>query len=86
MAGSLWQWIFSRIPAPKHPCTLELDSSVFTRYGKQQSARKGYNPKKPARPSHRPIFAFIAELKLIANLCLRCGNTADMTGAQEFLK
>ena len=39
--------------------TLHLDSSVITRYGHQQGAKKGYNPKKPVRPSHHPLMAFL---------------------------
>jgi len=74
------------LPDQIQDCTLDLDSSVFTRYGRQEGARKGYNPKKPGRPSHRPIFAFISELKLVANLWLRSGNTADVSGGEEFLR
>ena len=85
MAEGLWEWTLQKISARGQHYTLDLDSSVFTRYGKQQGAKKGYNPKKPGRPSHRPIFAFIAELKIVANLWLRSGNTADLTGAGQFL-
>jgi|GEM_PF-2418109 len=31
--------------------TLDLDSSVFERYGGQEGSKKGYNPRKPGRPS-----------------------------------
>ena len=37
--------------------TLILDSTVRERYGRQQGARKGYNPRKPGRPSHHPLKA-----------------------------
>lgn len=36
---------------------LVLDSSVCERYGAQEGARKGYNPKKPGRPCHHPLKA-----------------------------
>ncbi|RRD68773.1 IS1380 family transposase, partial [Tannerella forsythia] len=32
--------------------TLDIDSSVITRYGEQDGATKGYNPKKKGRKSH----------------------------------
>lgn len=32
--------------------TLILDSTVYERYGKQEGARKEYNPRKPGRASH----------------------------------
>ena len=38
---------------------LVLDSTVVARYGqKQAGAERGYNPKKPGRPSHHPLLAF----------------------------
>jgi hypothetical protein len=39
--------------------TLGLDSHVLVRYGEQEGAAKGYNPKKPGRPSHHPLLAFV---------------------------
>jgi|GEM_PF-4529853 len=55
-------------------------------YGEQEGAKKGYNPRKPGYPSHRPIFAFLAELKIVVNPWLRPGNVADLTGLDQFLK
>lgn len=86
MSQGLGQWLFNRVKEKKGGYTLDLDSSVFTRYGEQQGAKKGYNPKKPGRLSHHPIFAVIAEKKIIANLWLRSGNTASISGAREFLE
>ncbi len=39
--------------------TLDLDSTVMTRYGEQEGAAKGYNPTKPGRKSHHPLMAFL---------------------------
>jgi len=64
--------------------TLDLDSSVFERYGKQEGAVLGYNPKKHRRPSHHPLIATLAENHVIAHSWLRSGNTASITGAVEF--
>jgi hypothetical protein len=44
--------------------TLDLDSSVMTRYGEQEGAKAGYNPKKPGRASHHPLIAFMAEMRM----------------------
>lgn len=86
MAHRFGQWTLDHLPKITRSYTLDLDSSVVTRYGRQQGAKKGYNPKKPGRPSHRPVFAFLAEAKILANLWLRSGNTSDVSGAVEFLK
>jgi len=62
---------------------LNLDSSVITRYGKQEGAHKGYNPKKKGRPSHHPLLAFIGQGYVI-NLWNRPGDTWGANGAVEF--
>ncbi len=42
--GRLFAWLFSNL---KIDClTLDLDSTVMTRYGKQEGAARGYNPAK----------------------------------------
>jgi uncharacterized membrane protein len=84
MTQSLWEWTLKHMPASQKAFTLDMDSSVFTRYGKQEGAKKGYNPRKPGRPSHRPIFAILAEVKIIVNLWLRSGNTSDVSGVNHF--
>ncbi len=53
--------------------TLDIDSSVITRYGEQEGAKKGYNPKKKGRNSHHPIIAFVNDVKMVANFWLRSG-------------
>lgn len=66
--------------------TLDVDSSVWTRYGDQQGAKKGYNPKKRGRNSHHPLMAFISEMKMVANFWLRPGNTSSSNNVLAFLK
>lgn len=78
-------WILG-IMTPAGSYTLDLDSSVFERYGKQEGAVLGYNPKKHRRPSHHPLFATLAENGAIINAWLRSGDTASVTGSTEFLK
>jgi len=54
--------------------TLMLDSTVCERYGVQEGARKGYNPKKPGRPSHHPLKAGLGS-GYVVNLWNRRGDT-----------
>lgn len=41
----------------------------------QQGPKLGYNPHKPGRASHNPIIAFVSDVKMVANLWLKSGNT-----------
>jgi len=67
--------------------TLDLDSTVFCRYGeKQQGSLKGYNPKKPGRPSHHPLVAFLSEARRVLWAVLRSGNSRSANGCVEFLR
>lgn len=67
--------------------TLVLDSTVAVRYGaKQAGAEKGYNPKKPGRPSHHPLVATIAETGDLVGVRWRPGSAAAATGATEWLE
>jgi len=66
--------------------TLVLDSTVLLRYGTQQAgAEIGYNPKKPGRPSHHPIVAFLVETGDLIGLRWRPGSAWTAEGAQEWL-
>lgn len=69
----------------KPSITLDMDSSVMTRYGRQEEARIGYNPTKPGRPSHHPLIAFIPELRMVANAWLRPGDTNNSHNFKAFL-
>lgn len=66
--------------------TLDIDSTVITRYGNQQGAKKGYNPKKRGRKSHHPIIAFVNDVRMVANFWLRSGDTAASTNFLGFLE
>ena len=65
--------------------TLNLDSSVLIRYGNQQGAKRGYNPKKRGRPSHHPLLAFIGAGYVI-NVWNRSGDTGTGQGAVSFFR
>jgi len=66
--------------------TIDLDSTVITRYGNQEGAKVGYNPKKPGRPSHHPLIAFIDQTKMVANAWLRSGNSVSISNYKAFLE
>jgi hypothetical protein len=66
--------------------TLDLDSTVLTRYGQQQGAARGYNPTKRGRASHHPLMAFVPEARMVANVWLRPGNAGTAHNAIAFLQ
>ncbi len=53
----LAEWQMQRLPQRVEGYTLDLDSTVFERYGKQEGSLKGHNPRKHGRPSHHPLLA-----------------------------
>ncbi len=79
-----FSWFFENVIL--NYITLDIDSSVMTRYGEQEGAKKGYNPKKKGRASHHPLIAFIADVKLVANMWLRSGNTSSANNFLSFLE
>ena len=46
---------------------------------------KGYNPKRPGRPSHHPLVGFLAEARRLLWATLRSGNSGSANGCVEFL-
>ena len=77
------RWFFEQIPVRSF--TLDLDSTVMTRYGTQEGSVVGYNPQKRGRRSHHPIIAFIADLRMVAHSWLRPGNASSANGVKTFL-
>lgn len=65
--------------------TLDLDSTVFCRYGAQGGSLKGHNPIKHGRPSHHPLVAWLSERRRLLWATLRAGHAGTANGAQEFL-
>jgi len=60
----LYKWFFS-LPYFNN-FTLDLDSTVISRYGQQEGAKRGYNPHKPGHNPHHPILAFVADCRMVA--------------------
>ena len=80
----LYRWFFTQIRFDTY--TLDLDSTVMTRYGEQEGAARGYNPQKPGRKSHHPLVAFIAECRMVVNFWLRPGNTYTTNNFLSFFE
>ena len=80
---ALWRWFFALIPPS--PRMLDLDSTTFQRYGRQQGAVRGYNQRRNGR-GHRPLVAFVSKPVLVLHGWLRCGHASDPRDAVQFLR
>lgn len=82
---SSYRWLFDKLRLD--PITLDVDSTVLTRWGGQiEGGAKGYNPKHKGRASHHPLMAFVADWRLVANFWLRPGNTASSNNIASFIE
>lgn len=82
---SSYRWLFDKLHL--NPITLDVDSTVMTRWGGQiEGASKGYNPKHHGRASHHPLLAFVSDWRLVANLWLRPGASHTANNALAFLE
>lgn len=82
--GSLYRWFFNNLKFDNF--TLDIDSSVLTRYGEQDGAKKGYNKHKPGRKSQHPIIAFVSDIEMVANFWLRSGDAHTANNFKAFLE
>ena len=82
----LAEWPMQRLPQRPEGDTLDLDSTVLERYGKQEGSLKGHNPRKHGRPSHHPLLAVLSEAHFLLHGWLRSGNCGTSRGVEEFLK
>lgn len=74
---------WTRVP---QAVTLILDSTVAVRYGRKQAgAEVGYNPKKPGRPSHHPLLAFLQETGDLLGILWRPGSAWTGARAAEWI-
>lgn len=83
--SSSYRWLFDKLRL--NPITLDVDSTVLTRWGSQiEGGTKGYNPKHHGRASHHPLLAFVADWRLVANFWLRPGNTNSSNNVLSFIE
>ncbi len=81
----LWDYTNKIIPWSKiKDDYISFDSSVITRYGRQEGAKKGYNPKKRGRRSHHPLISFLNGSRYVVNLWNRAGNAFSSENIVEF--
>ena len=80
----IFSWFFDQLQFREF--TIDFDSSVMTRYGKQEGAKRGYNPAKRGRANHHPLMAFVADSNMVANMWLRSGNTSASGNFRGFIE
>lgn len=82
----LIEWQMQRVPVRAEGHSLDLDSTIFERDGRQEGSLKGHNPRKHGRPSHHPLPAVLSEAHSIHPGWLRSGNRGSSRGVVEFLE
>lgn len=82
--GHLSNWLWERIGG--RSWTVDLDSSVLTRYGGQEGSQLGYNPWRRGKKSHHPLMAFAAECRMVVTAWLRPGNACDSNNVENFFR
>lgn len=78
--------IFGLLRLVESSDVLDLDSTVFTRWGDQQGSAKGYNPHHRGERSHHPLLGMLARSKVIAHAWLREGSASPHRGCSEFME
>jgi len=79
-------WTLARLPVRPEGYTLDIDSTVVERFGEQEGALCGYNPRRRGGPTHHPLLAGLAEARILLHAWLRSGNTASGNNAVAFLQ
>jgi len=80
----LWQWGLDRLPSRKDGYTLDLDSTrLLHEDGHQEGVAVGYT-KQGLKPCLHPLLAVLAEVRLVAQLWLRPGNTSCGSNVSAF--
>lgn len=83
-SGYLFPWFWGVVKP--NTWTVDLDSTVLTRYGEQEGSQRGYNPRRRGKKSHHPLMAFAAECRMVINAWLRPGNTTDSSNVENFFR
>ncbi len=80
----LWHWGLDRLSSRKEGYTLDLDSTrLLHKDGEQEGVQSGYT-KQGIKPCLHPLLAVLAEVRLVAQLWLRPGNTACGNNVNAF--
>lgn len=62
------------VPLLHYPWILDVDVTVKTVYGRQEGAKKGYNPHKPGRPSHTYHSYLMANTRIVLEVNVQSGD------------
>ncbi len=77
-------------PLLNRPWILDVDVTVKTVYGRQEGAKKGYNPHKPGRPSHTYHSYLMANTRLVLEVAVQPGDQShachSLPGLRELLE
>lgn len=80
----LWSWAMQRLPSRREGYTLDLDSTrLLHEDGHQQGVATGYT-RQGLKPCLHPRLAVLSEVRLVAQLWLRAGNTACANNVTAF--
>ncbi len=82
--SNLSGWLWNRVGG--RSWTVDLDASVFTRYGEQEGSRRGYNPWRRGKRSQHPLMAFAAECRMVVTAWLRPGDSTANTNVENFFR
>ena len=87
LSEGLWRRLEQLIPWDEiEEDWLTFDSTIVERYGKQEGAKRGYNPKKKGRGSHSPLLAFLNKSKYVVHLWNRPGNVMSWNNVIGFFE
>jgi hypothetical protein len=82
LIAHLSTWLWDRVAG--RSWTVDLDSTVFTRYGRQEGSRRGYNPWRRGKRSQHPLMAFAAECRMVVAAWLRPGDSTANMNVENF--
>ncbi len=80
----LSSWLWNRVAG--RSWTVDVDSTVLTRYGQQEGSRRGYNPWRRGKRSQHPLLAFAAECRMVVTAWLRPGDSTANTNVENFFE
>src|ERR1700733_12692211 len=76
---------FIHLPDLRSRLILDLDSTVVTTFGHQDSAEVGYNPRYRGKRSYNPLLCIEANSSYLWDAELRAGNAGTWDGSVELL-
>jgi hypothetical protein len=71
--------------AQDKPWVLDIDATIKPLYGRQEGAQLGYNPAKPARPSHVLHAFWVGNLRLVLDVQVNSGKQHTSVHAKAAL-